>query len=65
LTERDRRLRVAILGATGSIGCQALDVIDRYGDRFEGFGLATGRRPAGRPARFTVQGDDPDWSARI
>jgi 1-deoxy-D-xylulose 5-phosphate reductoisomerase len=28
------RQRVAILGATGSIGSQALDVIDRFPDRF-------------------------------
>lgn len=35
--------RVAILGSTGSIGRQALDVIARYPDRFEVVGLAAGR----------------------
>ena len=35
--------RVAILGSTGSIGRQALDVIARYPDRFRVVGLAAGR----------------------
>ncbi len=35
--------RVAILGSTGSIGTQALDVIARHADRFEIVGLAAGR----------------------
>ncbi len=34
--------RVIILGSTGSIGTQALDVIDRHRDRFEVAGLAAG-----------------------
>jgi 1-deoxy-D-xylulose-5-phosphate reductoisomerase len=34
---------VAILGSTGSIGRQALEVIDGLGDRFEVLGLASGR----------------------
>ena len=38
--------RVAILGSTGSIGRQALDVISRYADRFEVVGLAAGRNTA-------------------
>jgi 1-deoxy-D-xylulose-5-phosphate reductoisomerase len=37
------RKRVAILGSTGSIGRQAVDVISRYPDRFEIVGLAAGR----------------------
>ncbi|MGD0474946.1 MAG: 1-deoxy-D-xylulose-5-phosphate reductoisomerase [Candidatus Velthaea sp.] len=37
------RKRVAILGSTGSIGTQALDVIGRHPDRFEVVGLAAGR----------------------
>jgi 1-deoxy-D-xylulose-5-phosphate reductoisomerase len=37
------RKRVAILGSTGSIGTQALDVIARYPDRFEVVALAAGR----------------------
>jgi 1-deoxy-D-xylulose-5-phosphate reductoisomerase len=35
--------RVAILGSTGSIGRQALDVISRHRDRFQVVGLAAGR----------------------
>jgi 1-deoxy-D-xylulose-5-phosphate reductoisomerase len=35
--------RVAILGSTGSIGTQALDVIGRHPQRFEVVGLAAGR----------------------
>src|SRR6185312_14515834 len=35
--------RVAILGSTGSIGRQALDVIARHRDRFTVVGLAAGR----------------------
>jgi 1-deoxy-D-xylulose-5-phosphate reductoisomerase len=37
------RKRVAILGSTGSIGTQALDVIGRHPDRFEVVALAAGR----------------------
>ena len=37
------RKRIAILGSTGSIGTQALDVIARHPDRFEVVGLAAGR----------------------
>ncbi|HEV7853102.1 MAG TPA: 1-deoxy-D-xylulose-5-phosphate reductoisomerase, partial [Mycobacterium sp.] len=38
----DVRLRVLILGSTGSIGTQALDVIAANRDRFEVVGLAAG-----------------------
>jgi 1-deoxy-D-xylulose-5-phosphate reductoisomerase len=38
--------RVAILGSTGSIGTQALDVIARHPDRFTVVGLAAGRNIA-------------------
>lgn len=38
--------RVAILGSTGSIGTQALDVIARHSDRFSVVGLAAGRNIA-------------------
>ena len=41
-----RRKRVAILGSTGSIGTQALDVIARNPERFEVVGLAGGRNAA-------------------
>lgn len=40
------RRRVAILGSTGSIGTQALDVIARHPDRFEVAALAAGRNVA-------------------
>src|SRR3982074_1931087 len=49
------RKRVAILGSTGSIGRQALDVIARHPQRFEVAGLAAGRNlelPAEQVARF-------------
>jgi 1-deoxy-D-xylulose-5-phosphate reductoisomerase len=49
------RKRVAILGSTGSIGRQALDVIARHPDRFEVVGLAAGRNTgllADQAARF-------------
>ena len=56
---------VALLGATGSIGRQALEVIDRYPHRFEVFGLASGRRSPGRSARFLIQNGEPDYDARV
>ena len=58
------RLRVAILGATGSIGSQALDVIDRFPDRFEVFGLLAGERPLAREARYTIRAAEPDAEQR-
>ncbi len=42
----DRRLRVLVLGSTGSIGTQALEVIAANPDRFQAVGLAAhGGRP--------------------
>jgi 1-deoxy-D-xylulose-5-phosphate reductoisomerase len=38
--------RIAILGSTGSIGVQALDVVARHPDRFEVVGLGAGRNAA-------------------
>ncbi len=38
------RKRLAILGSTGSIGTQTLDVVRQYPDRFEVVALAAGRR---------------------
>jgi 1-deoxy-D-xylulose-5-phosphate reductoisomerase len=38
--------RLAILGSTGSIGVQALDVVSRFPDRFEVVTLAAGRNVA-------------------
>src|SRR5579864_3170393 len=62
-----RRLNVAVLGATGSIGRQTLDVIDRNPERFKLFGLTEGVRSANRQAEHVVQGraGDPDFDARV
>jgi 1-deoxy-D-xylulose-5-phosphate reductoisomerase len=38
--------RVAILGSTGSVGTQALDVVDRHRDEYEVVALAAGRNQA-------------------
>ncbi len=38
------RTRVALMGATGSIGTQTLDVLRREPDRFELVALSGGRR---------------------
>ncbi|MFN0148481.1 MAG: 1-deoxy-D-xylulose-5-phosphate reductoisomerase, partial [Dehalococcoidia bacterium] len=40
--ERDP-IRIAVLGSTGSIGRQALDVIRQLPDRFQAVALAAGR----------------------
>jgi 1-deoxy-D-xylulose-5-phosphate reductoisomerase len=47
----DRRLKVLILGSTGSIGTQALEVIAANPDRFEVVGLAAGGGNPGLLAR--------------
>lgn len=57
MTEADRR-RVVLLGATGSIGRQACDVISRFPDRFELVGAVARNDAAGLAAvaaRFGVQ----------
>jgi len=41
-TEPGRRLGVAVLGSTGSIGRQAIDVLEQLPDRFRVVALATG-----------------------
>ena len=51
-----RPLNIAILGATGSIGQQTLDVIDRNPERLRLFGLTEGRRSASRHAEYVIQG---------
>ncbi|HET7824869.1 MAG TPA: 1-deoxy-D-xylulose-5-phosphate reductoisomerase [Anaeromyxobacter sp.] len=38
--------KLAILGSTGSVGVQALDVVARFADRFEVVGLAAGKNAA-------------------
>lgn len=40
----NKRIRLAILGSTGSIGKQTLEVVECYRDRFEIIALTTGRR---------------------
>jgi 1-deoxy-D-xylulose-5-phosphate reductoisomerase len=56
-----------VLGATGSIGQQTLDVIDRNPDRFHLFGLTEGVRSAKRTAEYLVQGHagEADFDARV
>jgi len=51
-----RPLNIALLGATGSIGQQTLDVIDRNPARFKLFGLTEGQRTTNRKAEYIVQG---------
>ena len=68
-----RRKRVAILGSTGSIGTQALDVIARHPERFEVVGLAAGRNAkllAEQAQRFdcalaTTVADGPQALTRV
>jgi len=63
--------RLAILGSTGSIGVQALDVVARFPDRFEIVALAAGRnveRLAEQVRRFRprlVAAADPAAAARL
>src|SRR4030081_3371185 len=61
-----RALNVVVLGATGSIGQQTLDVIDRNPSRLRLFGLTEGRRTTQRKAEYLVQGQagDPDFDVR-
>jgi 1-deoxy-D-xylulose-5-phosphate reductoisomerase len=62
-----RPINVVLLGATGSIGQQALDVIDRNPARLRLFGLTEGRRTTRRKAEHLVQGQagEPDFDARV
>ena len=53
------RRRVAILGSTGSIGTQALDVIAANPDRFEVVALAAGGNQPERLARQAIDFDVP------
>jgi 1-deoxy-D-xylulose-5-phosphate reductoisomerase len=58
VTQPTPRRRVVLLGATGSIGRQACDVISRYPDRFELVGAVAGSNAialAAVAARFGVQ----------
>jgi 1-deoxy-D-xylulose-5-phosphate reductoisomerase len=62
-----RPVNVAVLGATGSIGQQTLDVIDRNPARLRLFGLTEGRRSAKRTAEYLIQGQagEADFDARV
>ncbi|HEY1456567.1 MAG TPA: 1-deoxy-D-xylulose-5-phosphate reductoisomerase, partial [Candidatus Dormibacteraeota bacterium] len=53
--------------ATGSIGQQALDVIDRNPGRFHLFGLTEGARSTSRKADYTVHGrsGDEEFDAQV
>ena len=50
----DRRQRITVLGATGSIGLSTLDVVARHRDRFEVFALS-GHRQLDRLFELCVQ----------
>jgi 1-deoxy-D-xylulose-5-phosphate reductoisomerase len=62
-----RPLNVAVLGATGSIGQQTLDVIDRNPSRFRLFGLTEGVRSSNRQTEYLVHGQfgEGDFDARV
>ena len=62
-----RPANVAVLGATGSIGRQALDVIDRNPGRLRLFGLTEGTRTSAHSAEYVIQGQagEPDFDARV
>ena len=59
------RLRVAVLGATGSIGTQTLDVLDRFPERFTVEALVCGRREPDRGAPVMLRSGDPDFELRL
>ena len=62
-----RPINVAVLGATGSVGQQTLDVIDRNPTRLRLFGLTEGRRSAKRTAEYLIQGQagEADFDERV
>jgi 1-deoxy-D-xylulose-5-phosphate reductoisomerase len=62
-----RPVNVAVLGATGSIGQQTMDVIDRNPARLRLFGLTEGRRTSKRTAEYLIQGQagEDDFDTRV
>ena len=62
-----RPLNIAVLGASGSIGRQTLDVIDRNPARFKLFGLSEGVRSTNRKAEYLVHGHagEPEFDAQV
>jgi 1-deoxy-D-xylulose-5-phosphate reductoisomerase len=72
LSSADRRLKVLILGSTGSIGTQALEVIAANPDRFEVVGLAAGggnpellARQSRQTGVTNIAVADPDAAQRV
>ena len=64
---KGRPINVVVLGATGSIGRQTLDVIDRNPTRLRLFGLTEGTRTTGRTADHVARGQagDKEFDARV
>ena len=62
-----RPINIAVLGATGSIGRQTLDVIDRNPARFKMFGLTGGVGSSDRKAEHDIHGraGEGDFDARV
>jgi 1-deoxy-D-xylulose-5-phosphate reductoisomerase len=62
-----RPINVVVLGATGSVGQQTLDVIDRNPSRLRLFGLTEGRRSTKRSAEHLIQGQagERDFDAGV
>ncbi|HUP83384.1 MAG TPA: 1-deoxy-D-xylulose-5-phosphate reductoisomerase [Candidatus Limnocylindria bacterium] len=68
-----QRVRVAVLGSTGSIGRQALDVLESHADQFEIVAIAAGRDEQAfteqvarlRPAHTALAKDGPDALAEM
>src|SRR5438094_5124019 len=62
-----RPINIAVLGATGSIGRQTLDVIDRNPQRFKLFGLTEGVHQANRKAEHVVNGraGEPEFDGQV
>jgi 1-deoxy-D-xylulose-5-phosphate reductoisomerase len=62
-----RPLNIVVLGATGSIGRQTLDVIDRNPGRFKLYGLTEGVRSTNRTAPHLVHGQagDAEFDAQV
>ncbi|TMD11249.1 MAG: 1-deoxy-D-xylulose-5-phosphate reductoisomerase [Chloroflexi bacterium] len=62
-----RPINIAVLGATGSIGRQTLDVIDRNPARFKLFGLTGGVGSSDRKAEHDIHGraGEGDFDARV
>src|SRR2546430_10501066 len=62
-----RPLNVVVLGATGSIGRQTLDVIDRNPDRIKLCDLTEGVYTSNREAEYLVRGQagDPDFDDQV